>query len=337
MQTSGETLILTRADIAGRVAPRAYIDAVEDAFRALAAGSVASLAGGHVPGERGAFHIKSAVAHDGTRRAAIKINGNFPGNPGSNGMPTIQGCIVLVDATNGRVLAIMDSIEITAQRTAAASAVAARHLARRDAATLAFIGCGVQAHCHLDCLLALPQFAFRAVRVFDLDGACAARLREHALGHGLDADVSPSVAAACASADVIVTCTPSAEPIIHADDVRPGTFVAAVGADNPHKNEIAATLMARARVVPDITAQAAAMGDLRAAIAGGAMTLDAVHAELSAVVSAARPGRTRDDEIFVFDSTGTAIEDLAAANLIYDSARADRATRCLEFNTAPPR
>ena len=117
--------------------------------------------------------------------------------------------------------------------------------------------------------------------------------------------------------------------------MRPGTFIAAIGADNPHKNEIDPALMAHARVVPDITAQAAAMGDLRAAIAAGAMTLDAIHADLAGIVSQARPGRSNDDEIFIFDSTGTAIEDLAAANLIYDRARGDRATRCLDFNTSP--
>jgi len=335
MQTAADTLILSRADIAGRIQPLDYIDAVEGAFRALATGAIESLAPAQVPGERGTFHIKSAVATGGARRAAIKINGNFPGNPRSNGLPTIQGCIVLVDATNGRVLAIMDSIEITAQRTAAASAVAARHLARRDATTIAFIGCGVQAHCHLDCLLALPQFAFRSVHVFDLDRACAERLREHAIDHGLAAAEAASPGAACRAADIVVTCTPATAPILHAADIRPGTFIAAVGADSPHKNEIAAELMARARVVPDITAQAAAMGDLRAAIAAGAMTIDAVHAELAAVVSQSRPGRTRDEEIFIFDSTGTAIEDLVAANLVYDRVRADPAAPCVDLNAAP--
>jgi ornithine cyclodeaminase/alanine dehydrogenase-like protein (mu-crystallin family) len=335
VQTPDDTLILSRADIAGRVPPLDYIEAVEGAFRALAAGTIESLVPGLVPGDRGAFHIKSAVASDGTRRAAIKINGNFPGNPRRNGLPTVQGCIVLFDATDGRVLAIMDSIEITAQRTAAASAVAARHLARRDAATIAFIGCGVQAHCHLDCLLALPQFAFRSVQVFDLDRACAARLHEHALCHGLDATIAASPAAACRAADVIVTCTPSSEPVLHLADVRPGTFIAAVGADSAHKNEIAAQLMARSRVVPDITVQAAAMGDLRAAIAAGTMTIDAVHADLAAIVSQARPGRSNDEQIFIFDSTGTAIEDLVAVNLIYDRVRAGGDALSVDLNAAP--
>ena len=329
-----DTLILTRAFIAGCVRPIDYIDAVEGAFRALANGEIESIAAGHVPGEGGAFHIKSAVARAGTRRAAIKINGNFPGNPRSNGLPTIQGCIALVDATNGRLLALLDSIEITAQRTAAASAVATRHLARRDAHTIALIGCGVQAHCHLDALLALPEFEFRAVRTFDLDAASAERLCRHASAHGLEPRRATSPRDACRDADVVVTCTPAQSPILEVADVRPGTFIAAVGADNPHKNEIAPALLAQARVVPDIAAQAASMGDLRAALAAGLMTLASIHAELAEVVAGSRPGRTQAGDIVVFDSTGTAIEDLVAANLVYERALADPAAIRFAFNDA---
>jgi ornithine cyclodeaminase/alanine dehydrogenase-like protein (mu-crystallin family) len=330
--SSGGTLVLSRAAIAGCVPPSAYIDVVEGAFRALSLGTLQSIAPAHVPGEGGAFHIKSAVATSGTRRAAIKINGNFPDNPRMSGLPTIQGCIVLVDTTNGRLLAIMDSIEITAQRTAAASAVAARHQARRDATTIAFVGCGVQAHCHLDSLLALREFDFRSVRLFDVDQACAARLGEHAVAHGLDATRAMSPGAACSEADVVVTCTPAQAPLVHAGDIRTGTFIAGIGADNAHKNEIAAELMARSRVVPDIAAQAAIMGDLRAAIAAGVMTAGAIHAELADIVAGLRPGRMNRDEVFIFDSTGTAIEDLVAANLVYERALEDPSVLRLNLN-----
>lgn len=331
-----DTLVLTRAAIAGRVRPIEYIEAVEGAFRALAAGDLESIAAGHVPGDGGAFHIKSAVARAGTRRAAIKINGNFPGNPGRNGLPTIQGCIVLVDASDGRLLAVLDSIEITAQRTAAASAVAARHLARRDSRTIALIGCGVQAHCHLDALLSLREFGFRAARVCDTDSAAAERLARHAAAQGLDALRATSPRDACRDADVVVTCTPAQSPILHAGDVRPGTFIAAVGADNPHKNEIAPALMAQSRVVADIATQAASMGDLRAALAAGMMTLDSIYGELAQVVSGARPSRAQAGDIVVFDSTGTAIEDLVAANLVYERALADGGALRLAFNDSPP-
>lgn len=332
MAAPHQTVILSQAQIAALASPRDYIAAVEGAFRSLAAGDVVSLPVGHVPGVEGGFHLKAAVSSLEPRRAVIKINGNFPGNPQRFDLPTIQGCVVLSDATNGRLLAVMDTIELTAQRTAAASAVAARHLARRDARRLAFIGCGTQARYHLAALLALDEFALREVRCFDSDAASAESLRVRAEATDLVARVTDSVAAACCDADLIVTCTPSQQAIVEREMVAPGCFIAAVGADNPSKCEIAPTLMARARVVPDIAAQAAAMGDLRAAIDAGLMSAHGIHAELAQIVGGYRSGRTRAEEIFVFDSTGTAIEDLAAATMIYERACRDPAALRLCLN-----
>lgn len=326
------TLVLSRAYITACAQASGYIQAVETAFLALAAGDLQSLPVGHIPARGGAFHIKTAVSTHAGRKAAIKINGNFPENPGARGLPTIQGCIVLTDAEDGRLLAVMDSIEITAQRTAAASAVAARYFARRDAATIAFVGCGVQSRYHLDALLSLGEFAFRAVRCFDLDQRSSEQLCLLARAQGLDAVVTTSAGDTCREADVVITCTPATAPLIGPGDIKPGAFIAAVGADNPAKCEIAPELMAIARVVPDITTQAAAMGDLRAAIQAGSMRLSDVHAELAQVVSSTRPGRTRETDIFVFDSTGTAIEDLAAAEMIYQRASVDPAALRIDFN-----
>jgi ornithine cyclodeaminase/alanine dehydrogenase-like protein (mu-crystallin family) len=287
---------------------------------------------GHVPGVDGAFHIKAAVMESEPRLAAVKINGNFPNNPQRRGLPTIQGCIALADAEDGRLLALMDSIEITAQRTAAASALAARHLARRDAATIAFVGCGTQARYHLAALLALDWPQLRTLQCFDVSAEAAAKLCASAGRHRLDASVAASAAQACRDADIVVTTTPAAAPIIDRGDLRDGCFVAAVGADNPAKCEMAPALMAHARVVPDITAQAETMGDLRAAIAAGAMRRDDVHAELAQIVSGQRAGRTSPHEIFVFDSTGTAIQDLAAASIVYQRASADAAALRVALN-----
>src|SRR5687767_6239913 len=143
-------LVLSQRAIAGLAGPVDYIRAVEAAFLALATGEVESMPVGHVPGTNGGFHIKAAVSHGERSLVVIKVNGNFPGNPVLNGLPTIQGALLLSDADDGRLLAVMDTIEITARRTAAASAVAAKYLAQRDATTLAFVGCGLQASHHLD-------------------------------------------------------------------------------------------------------------------------------------------------------------------------------------------
>ena len=139
--TAASTLILSRAQIRRLASARDYRRAVEAAFLALARGEITTLPVGHVPGVEGGFHLKAAVATHPPRWAVIKINGNFPGNPQQFGLPTIQGCLVLSDAVDGRLLAVMDSIEITAQRTAAASALAAQHLARRDSRRLRRTSC----------------------------------------------------------------------------------------------------------------------------------------------------------------------------------------------------
>jgi alanine dehydrogenase len=326
------TLVLSRNYIATIASPADYFQAVEDAFRALAVDAIRSLPVGHVPGVDGAFHIKAAVTESDLRLAAVKINGNFPRNPQRSGLPTIQGCIALADAEDGRLLALMDSIEITAQRTAAASAIAARHLARRDAVTVALVGCGTQARYHLAALLALEWPQLRHLRCFDVNPDAAAKLCALGKRYRLETSNTATAAEACRDADIVITTTPAGVPILDVGDIQPGCFIAAVGADNPNKCEITPALMAHARVVPDITAQAEVMGDLRAAIEAGVMRRDDVHAELAQIVSGACAGRTSQREIFIFDSTGTAIADLAAATVVYQRASVDPAALRIALN-----
>ncbi|MGQ0799971.1 MAG: ornithine cyclodeaminase family protein [Pseudomarimonas sp.] len=326
------TLILSRAEVAALAGPADYLAAMETAFKALAAGTWRAAAVGHIPAFNGAFHIKSALACDLPAVVAIKINGNFPNNAARAGLPTIQGCLLLADANDGRVLALMDSIEITARRTAAATALAARHLARKDATVLAMVGCGVQARHHLEAMLALPDFAFSTLRLFDPRTEASAALARAGKNAGLSVMVAATAAAAAHSAQIVVLTTTSTESLLHAQDVQPGMFIAAVGADSPSKSELSPALMARARVVPDVLAQAAEMGDLRLAIAAGAMSIIDIHGELAEVVAGGIPGRQNDEQIFVFDSTGTAIEDVAAASMLYGLARERGAGLSIDFN-----
>jgi alanine dehydrogenase len=122
------------------------------------------------------------------------------------------------------------------------------------------------------------------------------------------------------ASDVVVTCTPSRRPLLSAADVPDGCFVAAVGADSEDKQELAPDLLARSVVVADVLEQCAGIGDLHHALAAGALRREDVHAELADIVSGRRPGRRSDSEITVFDSTGTALEDVAAAALVYERA-----------------
>ncbi|MBM3598485.1 MAG: ornithine cyclodeaminase family protein [Alphaproteobacteria bacterium] len=316
------TLLLTGSDVARLLPMDRCIEAVEHAFRTLAAGKLPppGVLATHVEG--GGFHVKAAVL-DGCY--AAKINANFPANP-ERGLPTIQGVVLLSDAVDGRPLAIMDSIEITARRTAAATALAARHLARADARTATIIGCGRQAASQIEALMAVRPLT----RLYAIDSVRerSERLaREMAGRFGVAAIAASDKHEALADSLICITCTSSRRPVLELSDVRPGTFVAAVGADNPDKSEIAPPLMAEAKVVADVLEQAAAIGDLRHAIAARAMTISDVHAELADVLSGRRPGRDSVDDITIFDSTGTAIQDVAAAALVYRRAAADGAAR----------
>jgi ornithine cyclodeaminase/alanine dehydrogenase-like protein (mu-crystallin family) len=315
-------LILTRAEIARLMDFKDYVEAVEDGFRASAVGDTLSPAPLHLPAQHGGFHAKAAMMRAGRSYAAIKLNANFPGNPARHDLPTIQGVVVLFDAENGRVLALMDSIELTLQRTAAATALAARFLARPDSQTASICGCGDQARAQLVAMRhALP---LRRVHAFDIDAAKARSFAEE-MSRRLNLEVLPaaSLRQATKASDAIVTCTTAQSPFLGPEDVRAGSFIAAVGADSQHKSELQPALMARAKVVADVLSQCVAMGDLNHAIAGGAMRAEDVHAELGELVAGVKPGRTNDSEITVFDSIGTAIEDVAAALRIHQRARAE--------------
>lgn len=317
-ETDG-VLILTRRDIAGLMTPRDYLVAAETAFRAIAQGEASAPMPMHLHGHDGAFHVKGAVLNSERPVVAIKLNGNFPGNPKQFALPTIQGTIVLADALTGSPMAIMDSIEITRRRTAAASALAALHLARRDSSRIAICGCGDQAGAQLEALAAI--FNIRDVAAWDLHPelarAYADRMREDV---GLAVRPVSTLEAATADADIIVTCTTARSAFLDSSHVRAGGFVAAIGADNPEKSELTPELMARSKIVVDVLDQCLVMGDLHHAVSAGTVQPSDVWADLGSVVAGQKEGRRDRHEIFVFDSTGTAVQDVAAASQTYARA-----------------
>jgi len=304
-----DTLLLTGADVLALVSMDDCIGAVEQAFREFAEGRLhAGLLSTHA--ERGAFHIKTSTFG---RYFAAKLNANFPANPAAHGLPTIQGVIMLADAATGVPLAILDSIEVTVLRTAAATAVAAKYLARRDSRTATIVGCGRQGVAQLAALVrVLP---IERVSAIDSD---AGRATAYAAAMTARLGVEVRAADAIAPADVLVTCTPASRPFVR--ELARGSFVAAVGADNPQKCEIAPEAMRDAVVIADVLDQCATIGDLRAAIAAGAMTREDVRAELGAIIAGRAIGRRSEDETIIFDSTGAGFQDAAAASLAYERA-----------------
>jgi alanine dehydrogenase len=318
-RTPKGALLLSRSDVERLLTPDACIAAVEDAFRQHALGKLPAPGILGLHSAEGSFHVKAALIEADRAYFAAKLNANFPHNGARHGLPTIQGVVILCDAASGVPLAVMDSIAVTALRTAAATAVAAKYLAPEDCEAALICGCGAQAAAQLRALLRVRRPA--RVYAYDQDSEKArqfASRQEAELPIEVSAVSDPREAAAASR--IIVTCTTARRWFLARDMVHAGTFIAAVGADNEDKQEIDPQLMAQATVVTDLTEQACAIGDLHHAIDAGALSRADVHAELGEVVARAKRGRSHDQEIIVFDSTGTGLQDVAAAAAVYRCA-----------------
>jgi alanine dehydrogenase len=311
--------ILSRREVLELLSLRECIAAVESAFRLHADGRTLGPGVLGVPAPRGGFHVKAAGLIGQRSYFAAKTNANFPDNPHRFGLPTIRGTVVLADADTGEPLAMMDSASVTTLRTGAATAVAAKFLARGDSRFASVVGCGAQGEIQLAAIAAvLPlQHAW----VFDTERSRAESLAARARTDlGIQVEAGTDLHAALRASDVCVTCTPSRRAFVPRDAVAPGTFIAAVGADNHGKQELEPALLASSTVVVDVLEQCAEIGELQHVLAGGLMTRDQVHAELGDVVTGRRPGRTAAAEITIFDSSGTALQDVAAAIVVFEKA-----------------
>ena len=317
--TSPGTLLLSRREVAELLNIDEYIAAVERVFRLYGEGKT------HAPGilgvhaHDGGFHIKAGLLELDQPFFAAKINANFPHNAKRFGLPLIQGVIVLADGQNGYPLAIMDSMEITIQRTGAATAVAAKYLARRDSRSITICGCGNQGRVSVHALSKI--FPLEHVFAYDVDEAQGVRFaNEISAELKIPVEATGDLQAAMERSDICVTCTPSTRFFLKQDHVQPGTFVAAVGADSETKQEVEPALLAQNTTVVDIAEQCAVIGELHHAIASELMTKQHVHAELGEVVAGIKTGRTSADEIIIFDSTGLALHDVIVAATVYQKA-----------------
>jgi ornithine cyclodeaminase len=294
---------------------------VEDAFRALATKAVAMppILRLDIPEHRGEIDIKTAYV-PGMNSFAVKISPGFFDNP-SLGLPSLNGMMVLLSARTGLVEALLlDNGYLTAIRTAAAGAVAARHLAREDASIAAILGSGAQAALQLEALMLVRPI--RQARLWGRNPARAHALAAslaHRLGIVVRAEREPEVAVH--GADVIVTTTPATEPILRAAWLGPGQHVTAMGSDAEHKNELEPTLIAKAdRYVADSLLQTRRLGELRHAIAAGLIAENAAFAQLGEIVAGLLPARNDPAAITIADLTGVGVQDTAIANLARERA-----------------
>ncbi|MCJ9752921.1 ectoine utilization protein EutC [Neorhizobium sp. BETTINA12A] len=300
------------------------VGCVEDAFHALATKPVAMppILRLDIPEHRGEVDVKTAYV-PGIEGFAIKISPGFFDNP-KIGLPSTNGMMVLLSSRMGLVQALLlDNGYLTDIRTAAAGAVAAKHLSRPDSAVAAIFGAGMQARLQLEALALVRPIREARIWARDLGKAktVAAELTIR-LGITVTAEADPEIAVA--DADIVVTTTPSEIPILKAEWLQPGQHVTAMGSDAEHKNEIDPAAIAKVDVyVADSLKQTRRLGELHHAVKAGLISPDAEFSELGQVIAGIRPGRENAGQITLADLTGTGIQDTAIATLAF--ARADAA------------
>lgn len=318
-----EITILTEAELRSVMHPgpetRAAVEAV---FAVITAGkaSMPPIMRIDVPAHNGEVDIKSAHLPN-LPGIAIKVSAGFFDNP-VRGLPSLGGLMVVLDAETGIPQAVLlDNGYLTDLRTALAGAVAADHLARRDATRIAVLGAGVQARLQVAALADVRSIEHVTVWARRED---AARELAHELASSM-VDVATAVAASPAAGvaadDIVVTTTPSTTPLVTAAMLHPGLHITAVGSDAEHKQELDAdVVMAADRFVCDVVDQSSRLGELRAAVAAGFDPTAAV--ELGAVIAGTAPGRSGNDDITVCDLTGTGAQDTAIAGVAVARCRA---------------
>ena len=298
----------------------AAIDQVEAAFRSLATEAVAMppILRLDIPQHAGEVDVKTAYLPR-FESFAIKVSPGFFNNP-SLGLPSLNGLMLVLSARTGLTEAVLlDNGYLTAVRTAAAGAVAARWLANNDAKRVAIIGAGEQARLQLKALMLVRKIEHVTVWARDPRNA---RQRFAQETEGVQCEVADSVSAALKHADIAITTTPSREPLIHARDLHPGLHITAMGSDAEHKNELAPAYSTLARYICDRIQQTRVLGELHHAIEAGVVEADKTFAELGEVIAGQAPGRSSDADITVCDLTGTGAQDTAIAALAISRAKA---------------
>jgi ornithine cyclodeaminase len=318
--------IVPEGEIAGLMTREAAFDAVEKVFAAMARGAARNFpvvreALGHeeaLYGFKGGFDGAGLVL-------GLKAGGYWPHNAERRGLINHQSTVFLFDPDSGRVKAMVGGNLLTALRTAAASAVSIRHLARADARVLGMIGAGHQATFQLRA--ALEQREFEKVIGWNLHPEMLPSLATVAEEAGLPFEAVEL--AGMREADVIITITSSFAPSLLADHVSPGTHIACMGTDTVGKQEVAAELLARATVFTDEMAQSVTLGEAQHAVAAGLIAATDIN-PLGAVINATHPGRRSAEEITLFDGTGVGLQDLAVAEAALQLAIEKGIAICVE-------
>ncbi|MBM3166509.1 MAG: alanine dehydrogenase [Chloroflexi bacterium] len=306
------TIFLARKDVREMLNMREILEAVEQAFRNHAMGKADMPPKAYLSLEQGDLRAMPAAV---SGAAGMKWVNSHPQNP-SRGLPTVMAVLIVNDPATGYPLAVMDATDLTAYRTGATAAIAAKYLARENSRTLGIVGAGKQAYTQL--MAHAELFDLKLVKVFDLSAVATQKFIQSFPKFNIQATSLEDTVAV----DILCTLTPAREPVVEREWVKPGTHINAVGADGPGKQELDPLILEEAMVVVDNMEQAVNGGEINVPLKKRLYSTDQVYAILDEVVVGKKPGRKDAKAITVFDSTGLAIEDIAVARLVYEKAKA---------------
>ena len=324
-----KTLLLNGDDVREHAALSDVVPAVEAAFAAFARGDAQMPAKSYIdlPAYNGDFRSMPAyLATEEWDAAGLKWINVHPDNPETFDLPTVLGTMIYSDPETAFPLAIIDGKELTQLRTGAAAAVATDHLAVADAASLGIVGAGVQSYTQLRAIAQVRNI--ERVVIADRDDE---RVAAFVAAFEDDVDVSGGSIEEAAACDVLSTVTPVESPIVPHDAVGPRTHINAIGADAAGKHELDDRILLNSKLVIDDHEQTTHSGEINVPWSQGMLDDDDIHGSLGQIVVGETPGRVEGDGVTVFDSTGLAIQDLAAAHVAYEAATAAGAGYAFDF------
>ncbi len=321
-----ETLLLTDNQVKKLLSMSEVMQAVEVAFKQKGMGRVQMPAKVYLNYNRYNGDLRTMPSYlEDLDVSAVKIVNVHPDNPTAHGLPTVMAVIILVDPTKGFPLAIMGGTTLTDMRTGAAGGIAAKLLARKKSKVIGFVGAGAQARTQLMALLEVYNDNLEEIRVWSRHPQTETAFMEEAkkeYGHLCNFILEQKVRDTVKGSDIVVTTTPSKIPLVLDDMISPGMHINCIGADALGKEELDTTILRRAKTVIDDWEQASHCGEISVPLLlrDKTVTKEDIWAEIGEITAGLKPGRTSDDEITVFTSTGLAVQDAVTAKIAYEKA-----------------
>jgi len=313
-----KTLLISRSEIEQQLSMTEALEAVENAFKLKAQGKaiMPSKIYLELPEYNGDFRAMPAYI---AGSAGMKWVSVYPNNRQYN-LPAVMAMIILCDPNTSYPLAIMDGTHITNMRTGAAGGIAVKYLARKNSSVIGMVGAGKQAEAQL---LAINEVLLKIeeVKVFDRNQEMSQRFAQK-MADELNINIRPvATVEAATDADIVVTTTYAAGPVVLKRHIKPGTHINAIGADAEGKQELEAALLLGAKIVIDEFEQACHSGEINVPLSKGQIKVEDIYCSLGEVAAGMKRGRENDSEITIFDATGLAIQDIVCAKLVYEKTR----------------